>query len=77
MKSKEGKYFKIDKIGFYIVGKIFKECKVVYKYELIKSNYPHNPKVKYHWIWKGDSEFGWHQMFKFYDTLDELIVDSL
>jgi len=79
MKSKNGLYFKYTHIlmSIYIIGKILKECNKIYKYDLIKSNYPHKQNVKYYILWKEYRGHTYFSSYKFYESLDEMMVDEI
>ena len=81
---RDNKYFYYEfGLGFfYIIGRVIKDCKRIYKYELIKSNYKHNPNSKYHIIWKDNpqqsvfSPIG-ESRYKWFDNIDDLMVEMI
>jgi len=82
--NKNNKYFYYEfGLGFfYIIGKVIKDCNKIYKYELIKSNYKHNPNNEYYIAWKDNpterifTPFR-ESRFKWFNNIDDLMVEMI
>jgi hypothetical protein len=71
---------------YYIMGKVIEDRNGSYLYKLISSNFTHNPKCKYYVLYKPHAyrynqmsglEITFNERFKWFDTLDELMVELL